>query len=142
MFSEKVLKYNPLKNENIQYRIKRARETYKDAIYLHEIGSINSCVNRLYYAAFYATLALLLNNDIEVKSHSGVKQKLGEEFVIKGIISKDFAKIYGILSDYRHKGDYDDLYDFENEVVDRLLIPVKDYIDKVEELLGNNPASL
>ena len=135
MFREKALRFNHLEQENIQYRIKRARETYQDAIYLHKIGSINSCVNRLYYAAFYATLALLLNKNIEVKSHSGVKQKLGEEFVRKGFISKDFAKVYGILSDYRHKGDYDDLFDFDKEVVDRLLDPVKDYIDQVEELL-------
>jgi uncharacterized protein (UPF0332 family) len=121
--------------ENILYRIERARETYKDAIYLYEIGSINSCINRLYYAAFYATLALLLNKDIEVKSHTGVKQKLGEEFVLKGIISKDFAKTYSILSDYRHKGDYDDLFDFDKEVVDRLIDPVKEYIDTVEGLI-------
>ena len=121
--------------ENILYRIERARETYKDAIYLYEIGSINSCINRLYYAAFYATHALLLNKDIVVKSHTGVKQKLGEEFVLKGVISKDFAKTYSILSDYRHKGDYDDLFDFDKEVVDRLIDPVKEYIDTVEGLI-------
>ena len=125
-----------MRKENILYRIKRARETYKDALYLHEIGSINSCVNRLYYAAFYATLALLLSKNIEVKSHSGVKKKLGEEFVIKGIVSRDFAKVYGILSDYRHKGDYDDLFDFDKEVVENLLIPVKEYIDIVEKLIN------
>lgn len=114
--------------ENILYRIERERETYKDAIYLYEIGSINSCINRLYYAAFYATLALRLNKDIEVKSHTGVKQKLGEEYVLKGIISKDFAKTYSILSDYRLKGDYDDLFDFNKEVVERLVGPVKEYL--------------
>ena len=125
-----------MKKELISYRLKRSRETYQDAIYLYEKGSINSSVNRLYYAAFYATIALLLYKDIEIKSHNGVKQKLGEEFVLKGIISKDFAKIYSILSDYRHKGDYDDLFDFDKEVVDRLLIQIKDYIDKIEEIVN------
>jgi len=125
-----------LKKEHILYRLKRARETYQDAIFLYERASINSSVNRLYYAAFYATIALLLNKDIEVKSHKGVKQKLGEEFVLKGIISKDLAKTYSILSDYRHKGDYDDLFDFEKEIVIQLLSQVKDYIDKVEEIIN------
>ena len=125
-----------MKKENIQYRIKRARETYKDAVYLFEINSINSSINRLYYSAFYATIALLLNNGIEVKSHNGVKQKLGEEFVLKGIISKEFAKTYSILSDYRHKGDYDDLFDFDKDVVERLLVPVKEYIDRIEEIIN------
>ena len=81
-----------MKRENIKYRIRRARETYQDAIFLFEKGSINSSVNRLYYSAFYATIALLLNKGIEIKSHNGVKQKLGEEFVLKGLISKDYAK--------------------------------------------------
>ena len=125
-----------MKKENIKYRIKRARDTYQDAIYLYEKGSINSSVNRLYYSAFYATIALLLNNDIEIKSHNGVKQKLGEEFVLKGLISKELAKVYSILSDYRHKGDYDDLFDFDKEIVERLLIPVKEYIDRIEELIS------
>jgi uncharacterized protein (UPF0332 family) len=125
-----------LKRENIKCRIKRARETYQDAIFLFEKGSINSSVNRLYYSAFYATIALLLNNGIEIKSHNGVKQKLGEEFVLKGLISKEFAKTYGLLSDYRHKGDYDDLFDFDKEVVERLLKPIKEYIDKIEEIIS------
>ena len=93
-------------------------------------------MNRLYYAAFYATIALLLNSGIQVKSHNGVKQKLGEEFVLKGIISKEFAKTYGILSDYRHKGDYDDLFDFDKEVVERLMKSVKEYIDRIEEIIN------
>lgn len=125
-----------MKDENIIYRINRARETYQDALFLFEKGSINSSVNRLYYAAFYATIALLLNNGIKIKSHNGVKQKLGEEFVLKGIISKDFAKTFALLSDYRHKGDYDDLFNFNIEVVERLLKPTKDYIDRIEELVN------
>jgi len=124
-----------MNREYIFYRIQRARETYQDAIVLFERNSLNSSVNRLYYAAFYATLALLLDKNIEVKSHDGVKIKLGEEFVIPGIISKDFARMYGILSDYRHKGDYDDLFDFDKEIISRLLIPVKEYIDRIEEII-------
>jgi len=125
-----------LKKENIKYRIKRSRETYQDAIFLFEKGSMNSCINRLYYSAFYATIALLLFKDIKVKSHVGVKQKLGEEFVLKGIISKELAKTYSILSDFRNKGDYDDLFDFEQVVISQLLGPVKDYIDRIDEIIN------
>ena len=124
-----------MRDENIQYRIKRARETYKDAQTLFEMGSINSCVNRLYYSAFYATVALLLKKNIKVKSHKGVQQKLGEEFVLKGLISKDLAKAYSILSDYRHKSDYDDLFEFDSELVEKLFEPIAEYIDRIEILL-------
>ncbi len=124
-----------MKKENIKYRIKRARETYEDAVYLFEKGSLNSSINRLYYAAFYAVIALLLNDEIEVKSHNGVKQKLGEEFVSKGKLPKSHAKTYNLLSDFRHKGDYDDLFDFDQEVVERLLVPTKELIDAIDKLL-------
>lgn len=124
-----------MKEQNIKYRIQRAKETYQDAIFLFEKGSLNSCINRLYYSAFYAVIALLLANDIEVKSHNGVKQKLGEEFITKGKLSKIHAKTFNLLSDFRHKGDYDDLFDFEVELVERLLSPVKELIDSIEKLL-------
>ena len=129
-----------MKKQNIRYRIERARETYNDAIYLFEKGSLNSSMNRLYYAAFYATSALLLDRNIEVKSHAGVKQKLGEEFVITGIISKDIARTFSILSDLRHHGDYDDLFDFEKENVEQLLKPTNEYIDKIEEIISQKPS--
>ena len=77
----------------------------------------------------------MIDKGIEVKSHNGVKQKLGEEFVLKGVIPKELAKTYSILADYRHKGDYDDLFDFDEEIIQRLLVPVKEYIDKIEELI-------
>ena len=123
-----------MQTDHIEYRIQRANETYQDAVFLFEKGSLNSCINRLYYAAFYATLALLLVKGIEVKSHNGVKQKLGEEFVLKGEVPKKNAKVFSILSDYRHKGDYDDLYDFSKEVIQDLLIPTREYIDLLADL--------
>ncbi len=83
-----------MKQDHIKYRLNRAKETYSDAIFLFEKGSINSSINRLYYSAFYAVIALLLANDIEVKSHNGVKQKLGEEFISKGKLSKVHAKTF------------------------------------------------
>jgi uncharacterized protein (UPF0332 family) len=125
-----------LKKQNIIYRLNRARETYEDAVFLYEKGSINSSINRLYYSAFYATVALLLSNGIEVKSHNGVKQILGEKFVLKGLLSKEIAKTFNVLADYRQKGDYDDLFDIDEEIVKRLLKPVKEYIDLIEELIN------
>ena len=125
-----------MKKQNIRYRLKRARETYEDAVFLFERGSLNSSMNRLYYSSFYATIALRLDRNIEVKSHAGVKQKLGEEFVVTGKISKDIAKTFSILFDLRHHGDYEDLFDFEKEIVERLLIPTREYIDKIEEFIN------
>ena len=120
--------------EQIRYRIQRAKETYSDAILLFEKGSWNSSINRLYYSAFYAAIALLLHFGLEVKSHNGVKRKLGE-LVLAGKLNMEQARIYGILSDLRNKGDYDDLFDFDKEMVERLLGPVKELIFEIEKLI-------
>ena len=124
-----------MKQDHIKYRLKRAKETYVDAIFLFEKGSINSSINRLYYSAFYAVIALLLANDIEVKSHNGVKQKLGEQFVAKGKLSKVHARTFNLLSDFRHKGDYDDLFEFDVEMVEKLIEPTNDFIKAIDSLI-------
>lgn len=125
--------------QHISYRMLRAKETYDDSLFLFEKGSWNSSINRLYYAAFYASIAMLLHYGMEVKSHNGVKRKIGE-MVFNGILEKTHAKTFGLLSDFRHKGDYDDLFDFSKEMIERLIEPAKDYISAIEEII-NKPSS-
>lgn len=52
------------KNDLIIYRLQRANETYEDAQILAENGRWNSSINRLYYSAYYALMALLLDADL------------------------------------------------------------------------------
>ncbi|MEA3445704.1 MAG: HEPN domain-containing protein, partial [Bacteroidota bacterium] len=105
-----------------------------DALTLYEKGSWNSCLNRLYYAAFYAAISVMLERQIRIKSHNGVKQKLGEIY-LQGEIDKKLVKTFNLLADFRHKGDYDDLFDFNEELVKPLIEPVKEFIDKMEALV-------
>ena len=46
----------------IRYRIQRAFETLDEARLMAESDHWNGCVNRLYYACFYAVNALLQTN--------------------------------------------------------------------------------
>ena len=45
----------------VLYRMARAQETLEDARILANAGRWNACVNRLYYACFYAVSALLVD---------------------------------------------------------------------------------
>lgn len=47
----------------VLYRIEKARNTLEDAHILASSERWNACVNRLYYACFYAVTALLLKED-------------------------------------------------------------------------------
>lgn len=125
--------YSP--EEYAQYRIRKAKETLHEVDVLIENEFWNTCINRMYYACFYAVGALLVINGIETTSHSGTRQKFGQIFVKSGLIDKSLAKHYADLFEKRHKGDYNDFFDYDEEVVLRLLPLTKVFIEKIEELL-------
>ena len=74
-----------LNRENIEalsaYRFLRAKETLKEIPYLKQQGYYNTAVNRLYYACYYAAVALLIKHEINPGTHAGVKQMIGLHFV-------------------------------------------------------------
>jgi len=122
-------------NELIKYRIVRVKETFRDAQILADQERWNSAINRLYYAAYYIDTALLLSKDLKPTTHNGVKSNFSEHFVKTGIVSKDIGKIYSQLFTWRHKGDYADLFDFDEEKVLPYFEPVKDLIETIEKKL-------
>jgi len=123
----------------INYRIKRAWETFDDAKLLLESKSWISSINRMYYACFYIVLALFVKNDINSHTHSGVKTQLSLHFIKTGKIRKDMGVLYEDLFDYRHKGDYDDFFEFEEETVIALIPKVEEFIKEIETLINSSP---
>lgn len=109
--------------------MERAWKTLEDAKSLAELKSWNSSMNRLYYACFYAVLALFAAYDMNSHTHSCVKTQLSNYFVRNGILNKDSGMLYGDLFDLRQKGDFGDFYDFKEP-------DMLQFIPKVEEFLG------
>jgi len=125
------------KEDLIKYRIARAKDTLDDAQLLADNGKWNSTINRLYYAAYYAVIALLLNADLKPTTHNGVKSNFSEYFVKTEKIDKEFGLIFSQLFTWRQKGDYDDLFDFQEEKVLPYFEPVKKLILEVERLIAD-----
>jgi len=123
------------KEDLIKYRLLRARDTLDDAQILAEKNKWNSTINRLYYAGYYAVMALLLDSDLKPTTHNGAKSNFSEYFISTNKISREFGKIYSQLFTWRQKGDYDDLFDFDKEKVMPYFEPVKQLIDTIENLL-------
>ena len=67
-----------------KYRQERAHETLEEIPFLREKGYYGTAINRLYYACYYAALAMLAKHHIASSTHSGVKTLLGLHFVSKG----------------------------------------------------------
>lgn len=57
----------------VSYRRARANEAMEDARILAKAGRWNACVNRLYYACFYAVSALLVRHGLSSPKHTGVR---------------------------------------------------------------------
>lgn len=124
------------KKDLINYRIARAKDTYDDALILSEKEKWNSTMNRLYYASYYAVMALLLDADLKPTTHSGAKSNLSEYFIKTGKIDSSYGKMYSQLFTWRQKGDYDDLFDFDKEKVIPYLTPVNDFISLIERTIN------
>lgn len=123
------------KKDLVNYRLLRAKDTYEDAQILAEKNKWNSTINRLYYSAYYAVMALLLDSDLNPTTHNGAKSNFSEHFILTGKIPKEFGKIYSQLFTWRQKGDYDDLFDFDKDKVMSYFKPFNDLIDLVERTL-------
>lgn len=93
----------------IKYRLSRADESLQEAEMLADSGHWNTCVNRLYYACFYAVSAFLLKNDMSSSKHSGIRSFFNSHFVKPEIVPKETARIYNFLFERRQEGDYEDM---------------------------------
>lgn len=122
-------------DEYSSYRLQRAKETIKEVQVLIDNKFWNTAINRLYYACYYAVSAILIKNGVETSSHSGTRQKFGQLFVKTGKIDKSLGKHYAELFEKRHKGDYNDFFDFDEETVLGLFPKSKEFINKIESLL-------
>ena len=117
----------------INYRIERAIDTLDDARILAEKEKWNSAINRLYYAAYYAVMALLLDLDLKPTTHNGAKSNFSEYFIKTGKLDTKYGKMYSQLFMWRQKGDYDDLFDFDKEKVIIYFEPVNELITIIEK---------
>ena len=118
-----------------RYRQERAHETLAEIPYLREQGYYNTATNRLYYACYYAAVALLTKYHISTNTHAGVKTMLGLHFVSKGLISKESGRAFANLFDSRQRGDYDEFVYSTREEVDELYPKAQRFIEEVDMLL-------
>lgn len=122
----------------VTYRLEKARKTYQQAADSISLGYWEMTANRLYYAAYYAVSALLLQQGLSVQTHHGIIQMLGLHFVKTGKISKEMGTLYGRLFSMRQTGDYGDTFDLTKEEVMPLVEPTKELIETIDSILSKS----
>jgi len=96
-----------------KYRLEKAKNTLSDAQKYINDATLESTVNRIYYAMLYAVNALLITKGLSSSKHSGVRALFNKEIVNKGLIEKQWGEFYSDMFDRRQKGDYKDFVQFE-----------------------------
>lgn len=126
------------RNAIVAYRLEKAINT---------IGQVEANIpnefwdliaNRLYYAAYYAVTALLINDNHETHTHNGVITMFGLHYVKTGRFTKEDHRLYQRLFTQRQTGDYSDNFFLDKDDVMPQLEPTKAFIKKIADIIANN----
>lgn len=119
----------------VAFRLQKGKETLEEAEGIATLGYWNAVANRLYYACYYITSALLIKNKYAAQTHRGVIHLLGLHFIKKGIVSQNAGKFYSKLYELRQTGDYDDLFNLTEEDVSPMIEIAQSYIEELTKLI-------
>ena len=124
--------------EIVAFRLEKSVIDFDAANALAAVQNWSGVVNRLYYAAFHAVSALMLQSGIRVKSHSGAKAMLDLHFVKTGTLSIEWGKFYASLFTDRNDSDYEDFAVFTPDDVLPLLPQTEEFMAVIRRLITPN----
>ena len=91
-----------------KYRLEKAKNTLSYAKSFINDATLDSTVNRIYYAVFYAVNALLITQGLYASKHSGIRAIFNREIVNKGLIEKQYSSFKFIRTCFRFPQIYSD----------------------------------
>ncbi|MEK6690632.1 MAG: HEPN domain-containing protein [Nitrospirota bacterium] len=120
----------------IKHRLKQADDSVEEAkVLLKEKMSHRAVMNRLYYAMFYAVLALLQEKQIGTSIHIGTISLFDKEFIKTGIFDKGMSKVLHRAFELRQKGDYMEQAEVTKKNVDEILPEAINFVNKIKKHL-------
>ena len=123
------------RNAIVVYRLEKANGAYVEAKDCASMGHWTLAANRLYYAAYYASSALLISAGYQAKTHEGTIGMIGQHYVKTGILSNEDGSLLARLQNMRHTGDYDDFIDWTQADVEPCFPKVEAYLEKLRTLI-------
>lgn len=120
-------------------RLQQAEESLDEAQYLFNGGkSLRSVINRVYYAMFYAILALMIFEPFGSSKHSAVLSYFNQHFIKNGHIPKDLGRAVNKAFELRQRGDYKEIVTIDPELAEPLLKQTNEFINSVRQFLVNS----
>jgi uncharacterized protein (UPF0332 family) len=122
-------------NALIEYRLEEAREALADAELLLKAERYRSAANRLYYAAFYAAVAVLLTKHLEYSRHSAVIAFFDKEFILSGQLPKEYSKTLHRAFNERQQDDYMPFVEMDTDEIVSLFADVKIMVNGISDYI-------
>ncbi len=122
-----------------QYRLQQAQESLEEARYLFNGDkSLRSVANRLYYAMFYAVLALLIYEPYTSSKHTGVLAYFNKRFVKGEIFPESMGRSLNKAFELRQRGDYREYFELTGDQVEPILTEAAEFIVSIRTYLDKN----
>ena len=118
---------------NLEYE--KALQILSQIDALKELKFWDTIANRLYYAVFHAVSALLIHDGHQVKSHKGVVQVFGLNYIVTRVFSLEEGKLYSRLQTLREEGDYNCYIQADADIA-LMIEPVRCFIDHIGKYIG------
>ena len=113
----------------------QAEEELSASQLLFEKQFYREAISRAYYSMYHATQSLLFIKKIMPKSHKGVIQKFGEEFVKPGLLEKNMGQMLSQAESMRLKADYDVGITISKGECEEILDNCHIFLSKIKEII-------
>ena len=117
-------------------RIRQASECIDDGKFLLAANrGARTVINRAYYGAFYAVLALLQTIGKVPRKHSGALSLFDVEFVKPGLLAKDLSAELHRLFDIRQEDDYQIIDPIPQAEAEEAIHTAENFVQEIQRYL-------
>ncbi|MDB9518979.1 HEPN domain-containing protein [Roseofilum reptotaenium CS-1145] len=128
---------NPQLQLLVEYRLSQAQETLREAEILWEQSAVRGCINRSYYAMFYAVMGLLAIQGLGTSKHSGGISLFDREFVKTGIFTRELSRSLHRAFDERQASDYGKMLAPDQTLATSLLEQSRFFVSQIQRYIEN-----
>jgi len=125
----------PEYQQEIAANLERAEKSIQAAKELAASGFYDFAASRVYYAAFYAATAALLDEGLEFSRHSGVIASIHQRLVKTGKLDKEQGKELNWLFELRNVGDYGVTVHVSQQDAERAIRVAENFLRVIKSLL-------
>jgi uncharacterized protein (UPF0332 family) len=129
-----------MRKENFQslinYRLEQAREALEDAELLLDAGRYRAVANRLYYACFYAVVAVLLTRRLQYSKHAAVIAFFDREFIRSGQLPKEYSRTLHRAFNERQQDDYMPFVEMDADEIGSLFVDVRTLFNGINDYIA------